>query len=109
MDATSVKAQLEELGAGLEVNEQGIVEVNLWNTQITDAGLVHLQGLNSLQRLFLADTQITDAGVAKRPDANAVVAKPTVIVKGHSAHVYSVAFSLDSKQIVSGSGAWTRR
>ncbi len=43
-------------------------------------------------------------GVANRPDANAVVAKPTVILKGHSVHVYSVAFSLDRKQIVSGSG-----
>ena len=34
------------------------------NTQITDAGLVHLEGLTSLQMLSLGYTQITDAGLA---------------------------------------------
>jgi len=33
-------------------------------TAITDAGLVHLKELTSLQGLDLQDTQITDAGVA---------------------------------------------
>ncbi len=64
VDATSVKAQLEKLGAAVAVNEQGeIVGVNLTSTKITDAGLVHLQGLTSLQELILRNTQITDAGL----------------------------------------------
>jgi len=41
--------------------------------------------------------------VAKRPDANAVVAETTVTLKGHSGQVYSVAFNPDGKWIVSGS------
>ncbi len=60
----TMKAQLEKLRAGLEVNEQGeIVEVDLNYTQITDAGLVHLAGLTSLQTLALFNTQVTDAGL----------------------------------------------
>ena len=39
------------------------------NTQITEAGLVHLKGLTSLRRLKLDNTQITDAGVAKFKEA----------------------------------------
>ncbi len=34
-------------------------------TQITDAGLVHLEGLNNLQGLYLSNTPITDEGVEK--------------------------------------------
>jgi hypothetical protein len=37
---------------------------NLANTQITDAGLVHLQGLSQLQGLDLSGTKVTDAGLA---------------------------------------------
>ena len=47
----------------IPISIQGIVEVNLWNTQITDAGLVHLEGLTSLRTLHLYNTQITDAGL----------------------------------------------
>jgi len=62
--------------------------IYLYNTQITDAGLVHLAGLTSLQELFVTDaglvhlkgltslqtlglgnTQVTDAGVAKLKEA----------------------------------------
>ena len=35
----------------------------LSGTQVTDAGLVHLQGLKKLGGLILTDTQITDAGL----------------------------------------------
>jgi len=37
--------------------------------EITDAGLVHLQRLTSLQKLNLAHIQVTDAGVAKLKEA----------------------------------------
>jgi len=42
--------------------------------------------------------------VAKRPDVNAAVAEPIVTLQGHTQLVWSVAFSPDGKQIVSGSG-----
>ena len=70
----TTEQRLEELGATIRVNEQGeIVEVSLfeypYDTQITDAELVHLAGLTSLQELGLSNTQITDAGVAKLKEA----------------------------------------
>ncbi len=34
-----------------------------WNMNISDEGLVHLQGLSSLEELWLTDTQVTDAGL----------------------------------------------
>ena len=37
--------------------------MDLPGESITDAGLVHLQGLTQLQALCLADTKITDAGL----------------------------------------------
>ncbi len=91
----TTEQRLERLGAYVKVNEQGEIllvnlngtqitdaglvhlegltslqELNLDNThQITDAGLVHLEGLTSLRMLFLHNTQITDAGVAKLKEA----------------------------------------
>lgn len=38
-------------------------ELYLWNTGVTDAGLVHLQGLSELQKLDLSGTAVTDAGL----------------------------------------------
>jgi Leucine-rich repeat (LRR) protein len=37
--------------------------LNLYDTKVTDAGLAHLKGLKSLQYLFLANTDVTDAGL----------------------------------------------
>jgi hypothetical protein len=37
--------------------------LSLWNTDVTDAGLVHLKGLTNLKRLFLNDTGVTDVGL----------------------------------------------
>jgi Leucine-rich repeat (LRR) protein len=55
---------LEKLGAEIQQNEQGeVVEVNLYGTKVTDAGLEHLKGLANLKTLFLADTQVTAAGL----------------------------------------------
>jgi hypothetical protein len=41
-----------------------VLTVLLTNTRLTDAGLVHLRGLTSLQTLGLGNTQNTDAGLA---------------------------------------------
>ena len=58
-------AALKKLGAVIKQNDQGeVVEVLLINTQITDAGLVHLKALTELQELNLRDAKVTDAGVA---------------------------------------------
>ncbi len=46
----------------LGVNFLSDVEFVAW-TQVTDAGLVHLKGLTSLETLWLIGTQVTDAGV----------------------------------------------
>ena len=57
-------AELKKLGAKIKVNKQGEnVTVDLRNTPITDAGLVHLKGLAGLQTLAFNDTQITDVGI----------------------------------------------
>ncbi len=36
----------------------------LKDTQITDAGLAHLEGLTKLSGLFVSSTQVSDAGLA---------------------------------------------
>ena len=61
----TTEQRLEELGATIRVNEQGeILELYFTDdVQITDAGLVHLAGLTSLQGLGLSNTEITDAGL----------------------------------------------
>ena len=69
VDVGRVKAQLEQLGAEINVNEQGEIYGVTGDTEITDAGLVHLKGLTSLRTLLLRNTQITDAGVAKFKEA----------------------------------------
>ena len=60
----TTEQRLQRLGATVEVNQQGeIVLVNFENNEITDAGLVFLAGLTSLQKLWLSSTQITDTGL----------------------------------------------
>ena len=44
-------------------------DFSLDNTKITDAGLVHLKGLNRLQPLYLYGSQVTDAGIAELQQA----------------------------------------
>ena len=57
-------AALERLGAEIARNEQGdVIEVNLSDSQITDAGLVHLKALINLDELYLSNTQVTDVGL----------------------------------------------
>ena len=64
-----------QLGADVTVNKRGKVsKVVVNNTEFTDAGLVHLKGLTSLETLVLDNTQITDAGIeelkAALPECN---------------------------------------
>lgn len=40
-------------------------ELDLGHTQVTDAGLAHLQGLRGLRKLDLVYAKITDAGLAQ--------------------------------------------
>ena len=55
-------AELENLRAKITRNDNGeVVALNLYGTQVTDAGLVHLKGLTNLQTLSLP-RQITDGG-----------------------------------------------
>ena len=57
-------AAWKRLGAKIKRDEQGeVVGANLYNTQLTDAGLAHLKALTTLQTLDLPK-QITDAGLA---------------------------------------------
>ena len=54
-------AELEKLGATIIPNAQGEIVIvdfnNTQDTQVTDAGLVHLKGLTQLKRLRLDDRQ----------------------------------------------------
>ena len=62
-DADAVTA-LKKLGAEIERNEQGeVVNVFLFDTKITDAGLVHVKGLTKMEALVLGGTIVTDAGL----------------------------------------------
>ena len=59
-------AAIEALGGAAEIDENGtVVRVGFYEgTKVTDAGLVHLKGLTSLQYLGISDnTKITDAGL----------------------------------------------
>ena len=42
-----------------------MVSLHLDGTPITDAGLVHLKGLTNMKILFVRKTQVTDAGIAE--------------------------------------------
>ncbi len=56
---------------GAQITDAGLVRLNglteltslgLSDTQVTDAGLVHLKGLTKLSSIFLHGTRVTDAG-----------------------------------------------
>jgi hypothetical protein len=63
---------------GTQVTDAGLVHLqglkkldllHLGNTQVTDAGLSHLQGLTQLRSLDLAGTQVTEEGVSRLREA----------------------------------------
>ena len=69
-----VVAEFEKLGGGVLHHEmkgpdwlawhfRKVQAMGLIDTQVTDAGLVHLKGLTNLEVLSLEGTQVTDAGL----------------------------------------------
>ena len=46
-----------------------LVNLHLDGTSITDAGLVHLKELTNLKALYIAETQVTDIGIAEQQKA----------------------------------------
>ena len=54
-------AAIEKLGGGF--SDDGKV-LEFMSTEITDAGLVHLEGMTGLEQLYLFNTNITGAGLA---------------------------------------------
>ena len=57
-------AAIEKLGGEVGVDDAGVVRtIDLCDTQITDAGLEHLEELTDLKWLDLSGTQVTDAGL----------------------------------------------
>ena len=60
---------IKELEGRIEFEEGSVIMVDLGNTQVTDAGLVHLRGLTRVKSLNLHNTQVTDEGVKKLQQA----------------------------------------
>ena len=60
-------AAIQKLGGIVEFAEKKpgkpVICVFLFDTNVTDAGLVHLKGLTELQKLWLSATKVTDAGL----------------------------------------------
>jgi hypothetical protein len=60
-------AEIKKLGGTVTVDktssDKAVIEVNLSETQVADAGLEHLKGLTQLQDLRLQWTEVTDAGL----------------------------------------------
>jgi internalin A len=65
-EAQAIKA-IEKFGGKVvrddNAPDRPVVEVDLWHTEFTDAGLKRLAPLKRLQTLNLAGTQVTDAGL----------------------------------------------
>jgi hypothetical protein len=58
------KTQITDAGLAHLQRLTGLHILYLWNTQITDKGLTHLQGLTGLDTLYLQNTHVTGAGLA---------------------------------------------
>jgi len=56
-------------GRASEEDRQGITNLELSFSEISDAGLAHLKGLSGLQELYLNNTQISDAGAEELESA----------------------------------------
>ncbi len=60
-------AAIKKLGGRVTIDtkslDRPVIHVTLSGPKVTDAGLVHLKGLTSLERLDLHDTQVSDAGL----------------------------------------------
>ncbi len=66
-EQTKAIAEIERLGGKVTIDkgspDKSVIEVNLSNTHVTDAGLEHLKALTQLQELNLFSTKVTDAGL----------------------------------------------
>jgi hypothetical protein len=61
--------ELKKLGARIQLDDQNrVIAVNLGERKVTDADLVHVQGLEHLQELDLTKTRITSAGLSNLKD-----------------------------------------
>jgi hypothetical protein len=58
-------SQVTDAGLGFLAGAQSLMALTLWDTHVTDAGLHHLQELPSLVELDLGATAITDQGLAE--------------------------------------------
>jgi len=66
-------AELKKLGARIRLDDENrVIAVNLGEKKVTDADLVHLQGLEHLQELDLTRTRITAAGLSNLKDLKAL-------------------------------------
>lgn len=57
----------------------GLVELDLGSTQITDAGVEHLESLSKMQHLHLGNTHITDKSVERLAQLKGL---QTLVVEG---------------------------
>lgn len=64
VDLTRTKADDKAL-AVIVKGLPGLQTLELESTQVTDAGLAHLEGLTHLKELTLVNTEVTDAGLAR--------------------------------------------
>ncbi len=63
-DLKATQKYLKSLGRGYTIKKlKSLEKLNLFRTQVTDGGLVHLKALKSLKVLFLRNTKVTDKGV----------------------------------------------
>ena len=69
---------MQRFGCLVRRRAGGGLSILLDDTQITDAGLVHLKGLTRLQVLYLGDTKVSDAGVAEVQDREVARAAPNL-------------------------------
>jgi predicted Zn finger-like uncharacterized protein len=85
-------AAIKKLGGDVTLDAKSgeVIQVRLDGTQITDKGLVHLNGLTSLETLYLSDTQVTDAGLEHLKDLtslNTLFLNNTQITDGGLVHL----------------------
>src|SRR5271157_3041520 len=66
-DQAKAIAEIEKLGGKVAVDDKNpdkpVIDVDLMDTQVTDAGLSHLDRFPHLQSLNLYNTKVTDAGL----------------------------------------------
>ena len=62
---TEVIDAIKKLEGRVTVDKGTVVDLWLFSSRVTDAGLVHLKGMAGLKRLYLQYTKVTDADIAE--------------------------------------------